>query len=196
MNIQQNLYGRLNRSSVLPLVVLIFSVLIFSLGFAPALHAEIYKCVNSQGHASYSAIPCQSEFRTYEETTIIRAENVVADRSTDSPTDGFMESIMTEKEDFNTETILSRSKKSSEAEERQELFAVDGKIRELQKQIDKLQRERAKEIAAADIPEATHSSVYRAQSEIRTRFDTLIASDLDTISQLRKKRQTLIQKVL
>ena len=82
------------------------------------------------------------------------------------------------------------------AEERELLFAVDGKIRELQKKIDKLQRERAKEVAAADVPEATHSSVYRQQSEIRTRFDTVIASELDTISQLRKKRQALIQKIM
>jgi len=167
MNIQKHLYQWSNHKSVLPLIALLLSI-----GASPTLHAEIYKCVNSQGYASFSSIPCQDKSSPPTETI-----TAVTDAKPDPAS-------------------MTYSGNSSESNNRQLLFAVDGKIRALQKKIDKLQRQRAKEVAAADLPEATHNSVYRQQIVIRTKFDTLIASDLDTISQLRKKRQTLLQKVL
>ena len=171
MKIPTNIYKQINRPFVLPILALTFAIT-----STPPLYADIYKCVDTQGHQSFSSRPCRMEkpMKPNNDKTK-QANNQYA---------------------TNNSTNLSQQGEMTEDEERALLFAVDGKIRELQKKIDRLQRERAKEIAAADRPEATHSSVYRQQSEIRTRFDTVIASELDTISQLRKKRQVLIQKIM
>ncbi|MFT6433489.1 MAG: hypothetical protein ACJAVI_001531 [Candidatus Azotimanducaceae bacterium] len=185
MNIKQSLPIQFNPISVLPTLTLILSISI-----TPLLHAEIFKCVDSQGHVSFSAIPCEG----VSERPIEKPESVSVK--------GSMEKTATDNKEPMRETSnidharLTQSKQSEASQDRQLLFDVDDRIKDLQKNIDQMQRSRAKEIAAVDIPEASHGSVYRQQSEIRTRFDTVITSELNIISQLLKKRQALIHKVM
>jgi len=170
MNIQKT------SSKVRRLPVLSIFALVLGVGVFPDLQAEIYQCINDQGNQSFSSKPCKNAINPGASIAAISPLDTVANGS--------------------LVTFLTTDKKSIASRDKAKLFAVDAQIKDLEKHIDKLQRERARAIAAVDVPESTHDSVYRQQTEIRSRFDSRIASNLVTISQLRESRQALMQKVM